>query len=206
MALMSRISEFLQRTFSMSESEDVFEEEGAEGFLMTVVKEEPAGAASPGVAPVAPLATAAEAQQPRAQALPPVPEPVEIDAPALSSLAQAPAPESADLDDLVASAEAPAVSLDGEADLDDLGVLDDLAPSPGNAEEAASASSPLDAPEPKAESAGDMLSMFRETMVSAEFVALTKDIEDVPGVVLLADAREVRDLLIGSGASTDNAA
>ena len=217
MALMSRLSDFLQRMFDDSEPTDISEAEGAEGFLMTTTEVAPPVLPSLARASDAPPAPAGEARQSRAQTLPPVPAPVEIDAPVLSLPGEARAAAPVEPDEPQDPGEPPDVSLDepsagdATADLDEPADPNEVDPAPAEGDAAPLAISTVAASDPEAgevktESVDDMMAMFRESSTTSDFTDLTKDMEDVPAQELLTEALALRDMLVGATAAPDNAA
>jgi len=215
MALMSRLSDFLQRMFDDSEPTDISEAEGAEGFLMTTTEVAPPVLPSLARASDTLPATVGEARQPRAQTLPPVPAPVEIDAPVLSLPGEARAAAPVEPDEPQDPDEPPHVSPDEPSAADEPAELaeqsEEAETLPADVDAAPTAISIVAASEPEAgevktESVDDMMAMFRDSSTVSEFTDLTKDMEDVPAQELLTEALALRDMLVGATAAPDNAA
>jgi hypothetical protein len=205
MAFISRLSSWFERVFDTSDGADVFEEEGAEGFLMTAVKEAPPVLPQLRTRPEEELIAEPPTFRPASARTAPQAEAAvaaAVSAPVLQDQDNELHNEAAEADELAAveatldtsiAAELPEV--EDQASPDVVQSVPATDPVPAQAE--------TGAVQPESV---DMLSMFRSTTTATEFKGLTKDLEDVSGADLLIEAREVRDLLARGGSKTDNAA
>jgi hypothetical protein len=221
MPFLSRVVDWFERVFDMSENDEGLEPDASEGFLMNAPGQEPPVLpefqAQRKPARVIPFRVALATPEPELPEEPvPAPQVAEEDEPLASSESAADAPKIVRLSNVEEEAAAFAVREQPPADEDAVEADDAtavmIAPTePSAPAEAISVpgSVPTEAPEPtvvEASSGDDMLAMFQEAGAPSEYREFLQDMEDVSAKDLLEEARAIRDLLPPAGAGAPEAA
>jgi len=219
MPFLSRVVDWFERVFDMSENDEGLEPAASDGFLMNAPGQEPPVLpefqAQRKPARVIPFRVAPATPEPELPEEPvPAPQVAEEEEPLASSEPATDAPKIVRLSNVEGEAAAFAAQPPTDEDAvgaDDATAVMSAATEPSAPAEALSVAGSVtpEAPEPtvvEASSGDDMLAMFQEAGAPSEYREFLQDMEDVSAKDLLEEARAIRDLLPPASAGAPEAA